>query len=202
MQVKGGSVQCVAKRIVITSNAEPESWYKFGEKQHMDYATLERRFDAVFMKPSYAAKDIFLDWIPIKNAINVTLPALNFLVPTEECLPLDTSGSKLRDDSGLHRRDSFRLPAHMEAAAAPKQPSYAEELLGKSLVDDLNDDSYVYTFDADDETEEEVGNELDDTVDIELSPFGSRVIIPIPTLEEMDQEEKINDNWGAYAEMN
>lgn len=44
LQSKGGSVPFVAKRIIITSNSHPSSWYAYGPDS-MQYATLRRRIE-------------------------------------------------------------------------------------------------------------------------------------------------------------
>lgn len=44
VETKGGNVNFVAKTLIITSNADPNTWYDY-KNAHMNWAALERRFD-------------------------------------------------------------------------------------------------------------------------------------------------------------
>jgi len=50
VDTKGGAVQFTARRIFITSNAHPRTWYNY--RGHMEYRTLARRFTSVRTRES------------------------------------------------------------------------------------------------------------------------------------------------------
>lgn len=67
LDTKGGAVSFVARRIIITSNCHPSTWYNYdGKKQ---YATLERRLDKIGYIESLGMDPVFEEKQPLPGRV-------------------------------------------------------------------------------------------------------------------------------------
>lgn len=57
VETKGGHVQFVSRKVIVTSNSPPWEWYK---SEKIDYSPLKRRIEMIFTKPVRDA-----DWAPV-----------------------------------------------------------------------------------------------------------------------------------------
>lgn len=70
LPIKGAFTPCLAKRIVITSNAHPDTWYKY-ENSKKHYEALLRRITHLAVKGPEQANTTDGEWVFEKGSINL-----------------------------------------------------------------------------------------------------------------------------------
>lgn len=75
VETKGGNCNFVAKTLIITSNADPNTWYDY-KNSHMNWAALERRIDQFYgckyLDDTRILKDFGTDYRAFSNYISFT----------------------------------------------------------------------------------------------------------------------------------